>query len=133
MSEQNEEVARSAIEAYNQDGVDGLDAFWHVDIEYHDLAELPDAGVHHGLEAGKNALQSALDLVGGHVAIHPEDLRVAGDEVMYGWRFKAKGTASDVPLDATFFHVAIIRNGKVVRLRQFLDRDMALEAAGLRK
>jgi ketosteroid isomerase-like protein len=130
MSEENEEVARRPIDAFNRGGVDALDPFWHEDIEFHDIAAVPDAGVHRGRTAAKGALQSTLDLT-DKVAIEVLEMAIAGDEVLYRWRFQARGTASGVPIDATIFHVATIRNGKVMRLRQFLDRDQAFEAAGL--
>ncbi len=48
----------------------------------------------------------------------------------------ALGPASGVSLAAalsptTFFHVCLMEAGRLKRLRQFLSRDQALEAAGL--
>lgn len=48
----------------------------------------------------------------------------------------AVGPASGVSLAAagrptSFFHVCLLEDGKLKRLRQFLSREQALEAAGL--
>jgi ketosteroid isomerase-like protein len=47
-------------------------------------------------------------------------------------RQSAIGKGSGVPTEVEFFSVFELENGKVVRIRHYLDRDEALEAAGLR-
>jgi ketosteroid isomerase-like protein len=42
-----------------------------------------------------------------------------------------RGAASNVHVDQRFFHVCDMRDGKVVRMREYLERDQALEAAAL--
>jgi ketosteroid isomerase-like protein len=45
----------------------------------------------------------------------------------------SEGRVSGVTIEARFFQVATIRAGKILLLRDFSDRDQALEAAGLRE
>jgi ketosteroid isomerase-like protein len=92
--------------------------------------ELPDAGIHHGTEAAKAALQGYVD-VGGHMKIHVEECIDAGDEVFVRWQAHVRGASSGAPAEGSMYHVSTVKDGKLVRLRQYLDRDKALKAAGL--
>jgi ketosteroid isomerase-like protein len=51
---------------------------------------------------------------------------VVGAVTMHG-----RGMGSGVQVAQTMFHVFEIREAKIVRLREYLDRGQALEAAGL--
>lgn len=42
-----------------------------------------------------------------------------------------RGRASGIETDVEEFHVWTLRNGRVVRMQMFLDRDEALAAAGI--
>jgi ketosteroid isomerase-like protein len=48
-------------------------------------------------------------------------------------RMRARGRASGIPVDARFYDVYTLRQGKIVRMDQFTRRSEALEAAGLRE
>ncbi|HEY2180398.1 MAG TPA: nuclear transport factor 2 family protein [Solirubrobacteraceae bacterium] len=50
MSQHDVEAVRRAIEVFNRDGPEAVTAFFDPEIEWHDLPEQPDAGVHHGRE-----------------------------------------------------------------------------------
>ncbi len=61
----------------------------------------------------------------------PDELIDLGDEVLAFVRITARGRASGV--DVTYDHPQLwtIRNGEVIRVRVFAERDEALRAAGL--
>jgi ketosteroid isomerase-like protein len=42
-----------------------------------------------------------------------------------------QGRASGAPVEATWAQLVIVRNNKIVLLRSFLQKEQALEAAGL--
>jgi uncharacterized protein len=130
MSRENVEAVRRLYEAFNERGLAGLYEHWDPDIEWHDVAELPDAGVHHGREAAAEAFQRYLD-IGGDFKVEVDEFIEAGDEVVAIWRYRARGAASGLPLDQEIGHVWLVKDRRLVRLRQFLSRDKALEAAGL--
>jgi ketosteroid isomerase-like protein len=60
-----------------------------------------------------------------------EEYLDAGDEVVVV--LQLKGEARGLPLDATVVHVVLFEDGKLRRVRQYLSREQALEAAGLRE
>ncbi len=130
MSGADVEVVQQFYEEFNRRGVAAVYDYYHPEIEWHDIAELPDARVHHGLEAGARALQRYVDL-GGEIEVHVEEIRDLGGEVLVTWRYEGVGVGSGVPVDALFFHIWALRDGKLARLRQFLDNQAALDAAGL--
>ena len=58
------------------------------------------------------------------------DLVDAGDSVVVEFRWSGRGKASGVETEQTFFGVYDLRDGKVVRYRQYETREQALAAAG---
>jgi len=61
----------------------------------------------------------------------PEEFEHVGDRVVAAVRMRARGRASGIPVDARFYDVYTLRQGKIVRMDQFTRRSEALEAAGL--
>jgi ketosteroid isomerase-like protein len=55
----------------------------------------------------------------------------AGEQVLVFLRMHAVGKSSGVPVQIDIGHVLTIRDGAVVMVRAFLDREKALAAAGL--
>ena len=45
--------------------------------------------------------------------------------------YRGRGQGSGVPIEARFYAVYTLRDGRVVRVDEFTDRAEALEAAGL--
>jgi ketosteroid isomerase-like protein len=62
-----------------------------------------------------------------------EEFVDAGDRVVVTLQLRGRGRGSGVEIDARFFDVYTIRDGKIVRMDEFTERSAALEAAGLRE
>jgi ketosteroid isomerase-like protein len=67
-----------------------------------------------------------------------DDLRVtveeiidAGDQVVLVAHHQGRGRASGIEVDARFYEVYTLREGKVLRVDEYAEREEALEAAGL--
>ena len=58
-----------------------------------------------------------------------EDL--GGDQVYAVIRLVGTAESGGAPMDARFFDLFTLRDGRIVRLEEYTDRDQALEAAGL--
>ena len=56
-----------------------------------------------------------------------------GDLVVGAVTVHGRGIGSGVEVAQTMFHVFEIRDAKITRLREYLERGQALEAAGLRE
>jgi ketosteroid isomerase-like protein len=62
----------------------------------------------------------------------PEEFVEVGERVVATVRFRARGRASGIEVDARLYDVFTLRDGKIVRMDQFTEQSEALEAAGLR-
>lgn len=54
-----------------------------------------------------------------------------GDDVLVVGREQGRGAASGATVSSEIFQLLTIRDGKLLRYREFYDEDAALEAAGL--
>ena len=57
----------------------------------------------------------------------------AGDKLVVGMFVKGRGKGSGVEVSLRYWNVLWVEEGKAVRWVEFLDREDALEAAGLRE
>ena len=86
----------------------------------------------HGLEGFAEAWRDWLEPYESYY-IEAEEFIDAGDEVVSLTRVLAKTTRDTVAVEHRPAAVWSLREGKIVRVRFYLDRGEALEAAGLRE
>ena len=132
MSEENVALARQYFDALNK-GMDASEHLRHPDIEIFDPPEFPDAGRYVGEAAGRKLLDDYRDL-GWDGQFRVQEILDAEKEVIVIWQARVRaprGGRGAVPIDATFAHVLLFEEGRVRRVRQFLSKERALEAAGL--
>ena len=131
MSEGNVEIARRLVESMSQ----GFDAVWDLldpDLEWETSPNLPDAGVYQGREPVRAFLEEQYEIVwGGLPVVDLERAFDCGDDVLLFLRIRGQGAHTEIPLDVRVAHFVTVRDGKVMRVRVFPDRQAALEAAGL--
>ena len=63
--------------------------------------------------------------------VMPEEFVDSGDSVVVTVRLRGRGRGSGVEVDARFYDVYTLRDGKIVRMDQFTERSQAFEAVGL--
>jgi ketosteroid isomerase-like protein len=66
-------------------------------------------------------------------AVEARDLQAEGDTVVADAVQHGQGKASRIEMEQPFFMLFTFRGGKIVRIESILNRDDALEAAGLRE
>jgi ketosteroid isomerase-like protein len=135
MSEENVEIVRRIYEAHNRGGVDALEPHWAPDIEAFEAPEFPDATRRVGAAQMREMLANYMS-VGWDGRFDVQEFIDAGSEVIVVWHMHAVAPYSGVSLAAAgrptpFFHVCQLEDGKLKRLRQFLSREQAFEAAGI--
>ena len=106
--------------------VDVDEALTHADpgIVWNPIEELPTQG-HDAVRASLERWKAEWD----DYQVLPEAFEDRGDRVVVTVRLRARGRGSGIEVDALFYDVYTVRDGKIVRMDQFTDRTQALEAA----
>jgi ketosteroid isomerase-like protein len=131
MSEENVELARQYVEAFNRGGLDATEDLRHPDIEVFDPPNFPDADRHVGEAAVRKLVESYL-AIGWNGQFDVQEYIDAGDEAVVIWHLTGTSGGGGVPLDVPALgHVYAFQDDKLRRLRQYLTRAEALEATGL--
>jgi ketosteroid isomerase-like protein len=128
MSEENLQTARAAIDALNRRDVEEYLGYCTADVELVP-ANAAVEGAYAGEEGIRRFLADAAD-AGPDFHLEPEHIEaVAPDRVIAFLRLTATGRASGVPADQEVTSIYDFRDGRMRRIRVFLDRREALAAA----
>lgn len=134
VAESDVELVRDGYELWNAGDVAGLaELCFSDDIEYRNSPEWPGQRVYRGSETVVRFLTEEVAEIIGLEGVTIDSMDVFGDEILIALRAQTHGFAGgaqridfgEVPL----FHVARMRDGKVSRVRVYLDEDQALKAA----
>src|SRR5919198_6076092 len=133
MSEENITNARDAIAAFNRGDLDAwLDEYWADDLDYRAVeGALDDHGPIHGKAELRAYMQDWIDTFDQFKVEPLEVIDAGGDQVVAVLRNSGRAKLSGVETDLTFAVVNTIRDGKIVRGREYWTKEQALEAAGL--
>jgi ketosteroid isomerase-like protein len=127
------DLLRAAFEAWNEHGVAAMEPFLTRDVQWHDAPELPGGGVHRGLaETIKWARgwEAGSGEVG--VSLYIEEILGDGGDYVSAVRVRLTGGESGVSVPEHYWFFAThLRDGKVSEVRVFLNREQALEVAGV--
>jgi ketosteroid isomerase-like protein len=133
MSEENVELIRRQLDAFTRGDRTAWLASLDEDYEITPIGDWPDARVIRGGEAGWDFYLDVAQTLGYYGRIHVEFVDGGGDKVLAHQRHEGRGQASGVDVEADYWLVITLREGKVLRDQWFTDRAEALEAAGLRE
>ena len=128
MSDENVEIVRRAIDAFNTDGVDGLIAFGREDMVTYPIPEWIEDDEYRGHDGLRRVLawQYAFD----RLVWEPLDLRAVGAQVVVHARLAGE-TTTGAGIHQEFGALCSeIRDGMVGELRFFRTWREALDAAG---
>ena len=131
MSQENVELIRQAIEAFNVGDVERATATIAPECEYIPTGAVPGiGGVYHGPEGFRRFLESFWGEFDAPVA-EIRDLIDAGDHVVAAQTFRGRGKQSGVETSWDLWQVWTLRDGKAIRGQGFTSESDALKAAGL--
>jgi uncharacterized protein len=130
MSQENVEIMRRSIDAWNRgDHAEAL-AYFAPEVEWHTSGEFADQGVYRG-HAGVERLWAELEEDMEELNISVSDIRAVGDKVFVAGTVRGRGKQSKAGFEQPWWYVATLRDGLTVRVEAYLDPEQALEAAGL--
>src|SRR2546423_11215983 len=132
MSQENVEVVRTAFQAFAERGLDAMAELWDPDIDWRSAeGAVDDVGEMHGLAAVRRYVQEGFDTF-DDVSFVVEELRDVGDDrVLSIQRLKGRAKLSGIEIELRYACVNTVRDGKIVRVREYLSVDEALKAVGL--
>jgi ketosteroid isomerase-like protein len=132
MSQENVDVARRSIDAYNRRDVEALRALDHPDIELDFSASRGvEAGVYRGIEAVLRLHRTYFETF-EEIVIKPDRFIDAGESVVVPNVSRSRGRGGiEVPARSTF--VFTVRDGEIIRICLYQELEQALEAVGLRE
>jgi ketosteroid isomerase-like protein len=122
MSRDNVEIVRRFLAV-----ADAEEALTYADpgIVWNPIEELPSQG-HDAVRTSVAYWRAEWD----DYEVLPEDFEEVGDSVIATVRLRGRGRSSGLEIDARFYDVYTLRDGKIVRMDQFTERSEALAAVG---
>lgn len=138
MSQENTELLETlgrAIEAWNREDLVAFLATWHPECEWRPAFPRSLEGVglvyrgHEGIARAWHGVRG----VWKEYRLDPEDAQFAGDQLIAVGQVSARGIASGLELNSGWSALSSFRDGLAVKAWDWLDRDEAFRAAGLRE
>jgi ketosteroid isomerase-like protein len=129
------ELLGRAIDAWNRQDLEAFLETWHPECEWRPAFPRSLEGVgtrYHGRDGIARAWHG-VRAVWDEYLLDPEDARIVGDRLVAVGHVRAHGKESGLDLDSGWSAMATFRDGLVLTAFDWLDRDAALEAAGLRE
>jgi ketosteroid isomerase-like protein len=131
MSQENVEIARQALEGFNRRDIEALVALATPDCEWFPgISGAVGGGVYRGRKGIETWLGEVHDALETQ-RLRGDEFRDLGDRVLLLGRTEARGRESGVVINAPLGAVFYFRDGKILRIRSFLDHDEASRVAGL--
>jgi ketosteroid isomerase-like protein len=131
MSQENVEIVRKVIEAWNQHDADLWLSYASPEIEWMPAGP---AAVEGAVYRGRDEVASGIAAVWETWDVfdfRDGELRDLGDSVLWLGRVKMRGSASGIELDQEFAIHSVAQDGKLTRVQTFLTWRAALDAVGL--
>jgi ketosteroid isomerase-like protein len=131
VSEENVAVAKRAVDAYNRRDLTTYEEIWTSDFEL--FPAVPGAfggGSYEGRE-GLELFFQALDDTWEELQLVAKEFRDLGDRVLVLVQVEARGRGSGAPVAGPQSAILDFRDGKISRVRSYLDHAEALHVAGL--
>ena len=127
MSRENVEIVRRAFD-YEKYGVGEARAIFDPDVVMTSIDEEPKYGPD-AMRDDWEQWASAWE----ELKVTPEEIIDAGDQVVVVAHHQGRGRGSGMQIDSRYYEVYTLREGKVSRQDEYIERAEALEAVGLPK
>jgi uncharacterized protein len=121
-------VVKAAYDAFGRGDMDALYELLHRDIEWRTTPEVPFLGTYRGLDEflrGMNEWTDSFD----EITTEVEEMIDAGEHVLVFHRMHGRGRDSGAEVDLAIWQVVSVRDGKLVRMHDYMDREEALADA----
>jgi ketosteroid isomerase-like protein len=130
MSQENVEVVRRGLEAFNRGDIEAWLALTHPEVEVLDDPRVPGGQTLRGHAEIKRYFES-LGRYWESIHFAPERIVDRGDEVLVLARMTTRTRRGGPEIERPLDQMVRFREGRAIRVQVFSSRDEALEAAGL--
>lgn len=124
------ETAAAAYRAIQDRDFPTFLAFFHDDVEWRQDERSVEPGTYHGHEGVLKFYESLYETFEDFAAV-PERYFDAGDQVVAFLHISGSGQTSGITIENDVANVLTFRDRKIAVLQIYLDRNEALNAAGL--
>jgi ketosteroid isomerase-like protein len=131
MSQQNVDAFKRAVDAYNRGDVEAFVGEFDPAAEWHTLTQAVFGGestLYRGHEGIRQFVQEVDDAL-ADVRAECAEIRDLGERIVAVGQLRGRGRSSGAAAETPIGWVVDFVDGKVVRMRDYLDPDEALEAA----
>ena len=123
------------VEAFNRRDLEAVAIGYQLDLEYYPYREFVEAALaepcYHGPSGYRTYVQAQNEVWGVDVRLEPTELIDLGDRIVLLADMPMRAQASGVALAETYAGISTMKDGRVIRVCDFLDQAEALEAVGL--
>jgi ketosteroid isomerase-like protein len=130
MSEENVEIVIRSVAAFNEGGIEATAEFLHPEVEFQEPPTQPAPRTTRGVTEGLEAF-SAFDEAWEEHRTEIEAVRDLGQDGVMSFTIEHFRARDGMKLSQPCATIINLRDGKIIRVRPFWEREQALEAAGL--
>jgi ketosteroid isomerase-like protein len=131
MSQENVDIVRRSVEAFLAGDIESALSYLHPEVQWHGtIGGLDEGRIHRGHDA---VIASFAENLASweQLTLEPEDYIEAGDSVVVLWHEVAKSRHSEVEMETRTAVVYTLRDGLVVEVQGYMDRDAAFASLGI--
>jgi len=134
MSQENVDVVRRVVDAFNRHDWVAWESLYHSDAEWHDPPEVPGSGVHRGRQEIRRYFDELFEIAADGWNIELDAIESVGpDCVLIRARSVVVGRESRMATEDPVFQVVDLRHARVWRVRNYRSSRDAIQAVGLRE
>ena len=130
MSQENVEVIRRLLDAFERGGLDATLSFYDPDVTWVVAEDEPEAATLRGYD-GLRALLAQWLQAFDELHIDPKELIDAGEAVVMPYQFRARERSSGSEISAPETWVFWLRDGMIIEVREYRHKAEALAAVGV--
>jgi ketosteroid isomerase-like protein len=131
MSERNVELHRRAIEAFNARDIEALIPLCDSDIELHSAFAAIGGGIYNGHDGLRTYFRDYEDAWGAEIRAQPEAYFDLGEHTLFFFVMRGRGQHSGAEVAMAVAQVAMWRDGLLVYLKSYMQREDALRDLGV--
>ena len=131
MSQENADLYRRFVKAFNARDVEALVALFDPEIEFHSIFAAVGGAPYHGHDGIRKWHQDFEEVWGDEIRAEPEAFFDLGEHMLVLQVLRGRGRQSGAEVEMPFFHVAKWREGLMVWAKSYAHREDALRDLGV--